>query len=333
MKLLVFGGTLFLGRHVVAAALSRGHEVTLFNRGQTNPDLFLEAERLRGDRASDLSALEGRRWDAAVDVHARTPSAVRRSAEMLADAVEHYTFVSSISVYGLELPPAGLDETHPTLAFPDGTDEDDPENYGPCKAEAERIVEDVFAGRSFVPRPGLIVGPHDPTDRFTYWPRRIAAGGDVLAPGDPGRRVQVVDGRDLADWIVRMVEAGATGAYNATGPEYPLTMGRMLEACKTATGSDGRLVWAPDSFLLEQEVGQWMELPLWLAEPAMVGMLAVDVSRALDSGLSFRPLTETVRDTLAWDAARPAEERAEGVGLARQREAELLERWRERTTV
>jgi 2'-hydroxyisoflavone reductase len=330
VKLLVLGGTLFLGRHLVACALERGHEVTLFNRGQTNPKLFPDAENLRGDRESDLSALEGRRWDAVVDVAGRKPSVVRRSAELLSDAVDHYTFVSSISVYGLDLPAAGLDETHPTLPFAEGTDEDDLANYGPCKAEAERIVDDVFPGRSFVPRPGLIVGPHDPTDRFTYWPRRIAAGGEVLAPGDPGRRVQVIDGRDLADWIVRMVEAGATGGFNATGPEYPLTMGRMLEACQSASRSDAELVWVEDAFLLAEGVGEWMELPLWLAEPDAVGMLAVDVSRALDAGLSFRPLAETVRDTLAWDAERPAGERPEGVGLAPDREVDLLAAWRDR---
>ena len=176
-----------------------------------------------------------------------------------------------------------------------------------------------------MPRPGLIVGPHDPTDRFTYWPHRVAAGGEVLAPGDPGRQVQIVDGRDLADWIVRMVEAGATGAYNATGPEYPLTMGRMLEACRAATGSGAELVWVGEEFLVSEEVGEWMELPLWLADPEAAGLLSVDVSRALDSGLSFRPLGDTVRDTLAWrgDGALNA-----GIGLAQEREAELLEKWR-----
>jgi 2'-hydroxyisoflavone reductase len=326
MNLLVLGGTLFLGRHLVEAALARGHEVTLFNRGRTNPDLFPEAERLRGDRDSDLSALEGRSWDAAIDVHGRMPRVVRPVAELLAAAVTHFTFVSSISAYG-EVFPVGLDESFPTADFAEGTDEDDLANYGPCKAECERIVERVFAGRAFVPRPGLIVGPHDPTDRFTYWPRRVAAGGRVLAPGDPGRQVQIVDARDLADWIVRMVEARATGAHNATGPEYPLTMERMLEACRATAGSDAELVWVGDEFLLAEEVGQWMELPLWLADPDVEGLLSVDVSRAVDSGLSFRPLEETIRDTLGWDCERPESERADEVGLSPAREAELLERW------
>ena len=326
MKLLVLGGTVFLGRHIVDAALARGHAVTLFNRGETNPDLFPEAERLRGDRESDLSALEGRRWDAAIDVHGRMPRVVRPAAELLAPAVDHYTFVSSISAYG-DVFPVGLDESFPTAEFAGGTDEDDLENYGPCKAECERIVERLFAGRAFVPRPGLIVGPHDPTDRFTYWPRRVAAGGEVLAPGDPGRRVQIVDGRDLADWIVRMVEAGANGPYNATGPDYPLTMGRMLEASRAVSASGAELVWVSDELLLAEGVGQWMELPLWLAEPEAEGLLAVDVSRAIDSGLSFRALEETIRDTLEW---RGAGDLNAAVGLAPEREAALLEKWRER---
>jgi 2'-hydroxyisoflavone reductase len=324
MNLLVLGGTLFLGRHLVDAALARGHEVTLFNRGQTNADLFPEVEKLRGDRESDLSALEGRRWDAAIDVHGRMTRVVRPAAELLAGAVDHYTFVSTISAYG-EIFPVGMDESFPTAEFAPGMDEDDLANYGPCKAECERIVERVFADRSFIPRPGLIVGPHDPTDRFTYWPRRVAAGGEVLAPGDPGRPVQIVDGRDLAEWIVRMIEAGATGAYNATGPEYPLTMGRMLEACRAAAGSNAELVWVSDEFLLDEEVGQWMELPLWLAEPDTEGLLAVDVSRAVDSGLSFRALEDTVRDTLAW---RGDGELSESVGLSPERESELLAKWR-----
>jgi 2'-hydroxyisoflavone reductase len=326
MKLLVLGGTLFLGRHLVDSALARGHEVTLFNRGQTNPELFPEVEKLRGDRESDLSALEGPRWDAAVDVHGRMPRVVRPVAELLAGAVDHFTFVSSISAYG-DVPEPGLDESAPTAEFAPGTDEDDLANYGPCKAECERIAERLFSGRAFVPRPGLIVGPHDPTDRFTYWPRRVAAGGEVLAPGDPGRQVQIVDGRDLADWIVRMVEAGATGAYNATGPEYPLTMGRMLEACRAATGSGAELVWVGEELLLAEEVGEWMELPLWLADPEVAGLLSVDVARAIDSGLSFRPLADTVRDTLAW---RGDGELNAGIGLSPEREAELLAKWRGR---
>jgi 2'-hydroxyisoflavone reductase len=326
VKLLVLGGTLFLGRHIVVAALARGHEVTLFNRGETNPELFSELERLRGDRATgDYAALRGRSWDAAIDVHGRAPTPVRSAAETLAHAVDRYAFVSSISVYADFSRP--VEEGAATRKLAPDADEYDLENYGAAKAECERIVGRLFGDRALVVRPGLIVGPHDPTDRFTWWPRRIARGGDVLAPGDPGRLVQVIDGRDLAAWLVEMVDLGAGGTYNATGPDYPLTMGRMLDDCKRAAPSDARLVWVSDEFLTGQGVGEWMELPLWLAGPEWAGMLAADVSRALDAGLAFRPLTETIRDTLDWDATRADADRATNVGLAPEREAELLELW------
>jgi 2'-hydroxyisoflavone reductase len=330
MELLVLGGTLFLGRHLVAAALARGHQVTLFNRGETNADLFPEAEKLRGDRDGDLSALEGRTWDAAVDVPGRVPRIVRASAEALADSVEHFTFVSSISVYA-DFKQPGIDEDYPTRPLEEGASEDDMETYGPRKAECERIVQEVFPGRSLVVRPGLIIGPHDPTDRFTYWPRRIAAGGDVLAPGDPGRQVQVIDARDLVEWLLDMIELRVTGVFNATGPEYPLTMGRLLRECRAASRSDAGITWVEDRFLVDAGVGEWMELPLWLADPEWAGMLETDVSRALDAGLSFRPLRETIRDTLEWDSERDPEARAGDVGLAPKRERELLESWRART--
>jgi 2'-hydroxyisoflavone reductase len=326
MRLLVLGGTLFLGRHLVDAALAAGHEVTIFNRGQTNPELFPEVERLRGDRSTgDYEALRGRTWDAAVDVHGRSPTPVRGAADALAEAVDRYAFVSSISVYADFSRP--VDEDGPTQALAEGEDEYDLEHYGGAKADSERIVLERFGDRVLVVRPGLIVGPRDPTDRFTWWPRRIARDGDVLAPGDPGRLVQVIDGRDLAAWLVEMIDLGVGGTYNATGPDYPLTMGRLLDACKRTARSDARLVWVSEEFLLGEEVGQWMELPLWLAGEEWAGMLSADVSKALDAGLAFRPLEDTIRDTLEWDATRPADERATNVGLAPEREAELLERW------
>jgi 2'-hydroxyisoflavone reductase len=330
VELLILGGTLFLGRHLTAAALAQGHEVTLFNRGETNPDLFPEAEKLVGDRDGDLRALEGRSWDAAVDVPGRVPRLVRTSAEALAGSVEHFTFVSSISVYA-DFSQPGIDEDSPTRPLEEGASEDDMDTYGPRKAECERIVRELFPRRSLVVRPGLIVGPHDPTDRFTYWPRRIAVGGEVLAPGDPGRRVQVIDARDLAEWLVSMIELRVTGVFNATGPEYPLTMGRLLQECRAASRSDAGITWVEDRFLVDAGVGEWMELPLWLADPEWAGMLETDVSRALDAGLSFRPLRETIRDTLEWDSERAPEERAGDVGLAPERERELLESWRART--
>jgi len=324
LRLLVLGGTEFLGRHVVGAALARRHEVTLFNRGRTNPELFPEVEKLRGDRDGDLAPLRGREWDAVVDVHARIPRQVAAAAEALAD-VGHYTFVSSISAYRNHAR-AGMDESTPLHEYDSTIQDDDMETYGPRKAKCERIVAEAFPAGALIVRPGLIVGPHDPTDRFTYWPRRLARGGEVLAPGDPGRQVQLIDARDLAAWLVRMIEGRQTGVFNATGPEYPLTMGRMLQDCAAAAGSDAELVWVPDQFLLERDIGEWMELPLWLADPEWRGMLEVDVSRALDAGLSFRPLAETARDTLEWDASRGAYEPA--AGMAPEREAELLREWR-----
>jgi 2'-hydroxyisoflavone reductase len=326
LRLLVLGGTGFLGRHLVEAALRRGHDVALFNRGQTNASLFPGLEQIRGDRDGNLSALGGGEWNAVVDVPARIPRHVEASAEALA-GVEHYTFVSSVSVYR-DFSRTGIDETAPLREYDPSMGDEDMEFYGARKAECERIVAEAFPGGALIVRPGLIVGPHDTTDRFTYWPRRVARGGEVLAPGDPDRSVQLVDARDLADWIVRMVEERQTGIYNAVGPERPLTMERMLRECIAAAGSDAELVWVPDAFLLEREVGQWMELPLWLADPEWRGMLETNSSRAIEAGLSFRPLVETARDTLEWDRTRGDYDPA--AGMAPEREAELLAEWRAR---
>lgn len=332
MKILIIGGTVFLGRALVEAALARGHTITLFNRGQHNPELFPDAEKLRGDRARDLSALRGRRWDAAIDTCGYVPRVVRASAELLADAVEHYTFISSISVYArLERP--GTDERAPvgTLTDP-GVEEVTGETYGPLKALCEQAAEAAMPGRVLTVRPGLIVGPHDPTDRFTYWPVRVARGGEVLAPADPATHVQVIDVRDLAEWSLRMVEAGKIGTYNATGPDYTLTMGELLEISRQVSGSDARFTWAGAQFLLDEGVRPWSEIPLWIpaeADPDAAGFSDVSCARAIAEGLVFRPLGETVRDTLAWHAARPADH-AWRAGLDPEREAGLLRKWRER---
>jgi nucleoside-diphosphate-sugar epimerase len=326
LRLLFLGGSGFLGRHLVEAAVERGHEVTLFNRGRTNPELFPEVEKLRGDRENDLEALRGRRWDAVVDVHGRIPRHVEASASALAET-EHYTFVSSISAYA-DFSRSGIDETAPIREYDPSMGDEDMEFYGARKAECERIVAAAFPAGALIVRPGLIVGPHDPTDRFTYWPRRIARGGDVLAPGDPERRVELVDARDLAEWIVRMVAERQTGVYNAGGPDDSLTMGQLLEACAAADGGDAELVWVDDDFLLERGVGEWMELPLWLVDREWRGMLEVDVSRAIEAGITFRPIVETARDTLEWDRTRGEYEPE--AGMAPEREVELLAEWRSR---
>jgi 2'-hydroxyisoflavone reductase len=344
MKLLILGGTKFLGRHLVESALARGHEVTLFNRGQLNPELFPEVEKLRGDRDGGLDALKGRRWDAVVDTSGYSPRVVRDSARLLAEAVEHYAFISSISVYKDTSVP-GVDEDYPVAAVTDERLREAEalrqseltaapffgEMYGALKALCERAAEEVMPGRVLNVRAGLIVGPHDYTDRFTYWPRRVAEGGEVLAPGDPERQVQVIDARDLAEWVLDMAEAGRAGTFNATGPDYNLTMGRVLETCRGTTGSDARFVWVDERFLLDAGVGPWMEMPLWTpaSDEGNRHIMGLSVGKALAAGLKFRPLSETVRDTLEWDLTRPADTQRRA-GLAREKEREVLDAWRAR---
>jgi 2'-hydroxyisoflavone reductase len=327
VKLLILGGTVFVGRHLVDAARRSGHEVTLYNRGRHNPDLHPDVEKLRGDRDGDLRALAGRRWDAAIDTSGYVPRVVRASTELLADAVDHYTFISTLSVYS-DVGTPGIDEHAKLGRLADETVEEvTGETYGPLKALCERAVEQAFADRSFIPRPGLIVGPHDPTDRFTYWPHRVARGGEVLAPTPPEAPIQFIDVRDLAEWTIRLVEARQTGIYNATGPDYVLTMGRLLEECRAASGSDARFTWVDGRFLIGAGVTPWTELPIWVGDdPETRGFHAVNCSKAIGAGLTFRQLAETVRETLAWDATRSAntEWRA---GLKAEREAELLSAW------
>lgn len=329
MDLLILGGTVFLGRHLVMAALACGHTVTLFNRGQHNPGLFPDVEQLGGDRDGNLTALADRRWDAVIDTCGYVPRIVRASAELLANAIDHYTFISSISVYADPMP-IHADESAPLATLPDETVEEiTGETYGALKALCEQAAEAALPGRVLNIRPGLIVGPFDPSDRFTYWPIRVARGGEVLAPDRPDRPVQFIDVRDLAAWIIRLVERGVTDTCHATGPAETLTLQSTLEVCRTVTEAGASFTWVSEAFLLENEVTPWMELPLWVPAEAD-GMLQADIGRALANGLTFRPLAETVRDTLAWTKARPAtyEWRA---GLSPEREAELLRVWHARS--
>ena len=324
MRLLVLGGTKFLGRAAVEAALERGHEVTLFNRGETNPELFPEAEKLRGDRGQDLSALEGRTWDAVIDPSGYVPHVVRSAAEALADSAGHYLFISSVSVYGDFSEPRNEDSPLEELADDKPVDRllDDYSNYGALKALCERAVEETIPDRHAIVRPGLIVGPHDPTGRFTYWPHRIARGGEVLVPGPPEQTVQFVDVRDLADWLIDLSERKTGGRFNAINEG--VSWQTLAETCRDVAGSDARFTFVDGDYLLEQEVGEWMELPLWLQDPEAVGMHRTDVSRALEAGLTFRPLTETVRGTL--DEAQTTD----NAGMAPEREAEILAAWKAR---
>jgi 2'-hydroxyisoflavone reductase len=295
VRILVLGGTLFLGRHLVETAHGRGHEVTRFNRGQTNPELFPEVEKLRGDRDGDLSALEGRRWDAAIDTSGYVPRVVRASAELLAGTVEHYTFASSLSV-NMPSRKTGLTESDPVHELEDAGSEDVNAHYGPLRALCEQAVEDALPGRVLHLRSGLIVGPHDPTRRFTYWVERVARGGDLVAPAPRDRRVQLIDVRDLAEWTIRMAEAGAAGTFNATGPVR--TFAEMLDACRAAALSDAHPVWVPEEVLLAFGA----ELPLWVpleTQPEWAGFFAVSTARAEERGLATRPLVDSARALLA----------------------------------
>jgi 2'-hydroxyisoflavone reductase len=326
MQILILGGTRFLGRHLVDAALARGDSLTLFNRGQSNPGLYPQIETIQGDRETDLDKLAGRRWDAVIDTCGYFPRLVRLSARALKDSARSYVFISSISVYA-GFGKIGIDETDPVGRLEDETVEEiTGGSYGPLKALCEQAAEAEFPGGALILRPGLIVGPQDPTDRFTYWPVRVARGGEVLAPEKPEVPVQIIDGRDLAEFTLRLIEQRAAGVYNATGPDEALTFGRMLETCRQVSGSDARFTWAAAEFLAENKVEAWSDLPVWVPDtPEDAGFSRVNVSKALAAGLTFRPLAETVRDTLAWAKTRPADH-AWRAGLTAEREAELLQR-------
>jgi 2'-hydroxyisoflavone reductase len=323
MKLLILGGTVFLGRHLAEAALARGHEVTLFNRGRHNPELFPQAHKLRGDRERNLDALDGGRWDAVLDTCGHLPRVVRASAERLVGAVGRYLFVSTVAVYRDFSAASSLDESRPVHAAAEAADEPITfQTLGPLKAQCEQAAEECLPGRVLNVRAGLIVGPFDPTGRFTHWPRRVAAGGEVLVPGPPDLRVQLIDARDLAAWVVRMAEAGATGVYNATGPDYALTMRQVFEVCRAESGSDAQFTYVGEAFLIHEGVTR---LAPWTPRPP--GASSVNCDKAIAAGLTFRPLTTTVRDTLTWDRGQGTSPRAAQVGLTREREARLLQAW------
>jgi len=325
LRVLVLGGTVFLGRSVTDALLARGHQVTHFHRGKSRPD-DPRVETLRGDRtdAGTLArAFAARQWDAVVDTSGFLPQVVRLSAEVLRDKAGRYLYVSSVSAYA-DLSRPGYDEDCALFPTPDPLpDVLVPELYGPLKAACERVVNEVWGGDATIVRPGLIVGPHDPTDRFTYWPARIARGGMVMAPGDPARAVQFIDARDLALWMVTVLERNLSGAFNATGPAQPLTMEGLLQACMAATPG-ARLQWVPEARLLEAKVGYWNEVPLWIpsAEP-LNAIMGASIGRATAAGLRLRPLAQTIVDTLAWANGRPADHQWKA-GLAEGRERELL---------
>jgi 2'-hydroxyisoflavone reductase len=324
MRILIIGGTRFLGRHLVEAALARGHEVTLFNRGKSNPDLFPQLDTILGDREKDVNRLRGRNWDTAIDVAGYLPRIVRLSAESLEANVRRYVFISSLSVYA-DFKKTGIDESYPVGKLEDETIEEiTGETYGPLKALCENAVQDIYGERALIIRPGLIVGPHDPTDRFTYWPVRVARGGDVLAPQRPDAVTQIIDVRDLSDFIIKLIEENASGVYNATGPDYELTLGKLLEVSKQVGSSDANFKWASVEFLNHNKVEAWSDMPAWIPDDEEgIGLARVDTSKAIRAGLKFRPLEETVRDTLQWAQTRPPGYEWKA-GLTAEREAEVL---------
>jgi 2'-hydroxyisoflavone reductase len=317
VRLLLLGGPRFLGRAVTHVALARGHELTYFNRGTTNPELYPEVERLVGDRNDGLGTLDGRSWDAVIDTSGYLPAPVRASAEALAGS-GRYCYVSSVSVYADFSAPVA--EESPVAELGElPADELTNESYGALKALCEQEVMDVFGDRALVVRPGLITGPHDPTGRFAYWPHRLARGGEVLAPAPPERPTQSIDVRDLAEWIVALCEREEAGVFNATHPGF--AWGELLNTCRVVAGTHAEITWVASEFLVEQGVGQWMELPLWLDDPQLAYADRVDVRRALEARLTFRPLAETVRGALEEAVT------TEAAGLTPEREAALLEEW------
>ncbi|TYP72472.1 NAD-dependent epimerase/dehydratase family protein [Paenibacillus methanolicus] len=323
MDLLLLGGTKFLGKHIAETALRRGHRVTLFHRGLTNPGLFPDAEHITGDRDGGLDALAGRRWDAVVDTSGYVPRVVRQSARLLAERADHYTFISSVSVYA-DFSVLDIAEGAPLLSLEDPAEENVAAHYGALKASCEEEVRSAFGERALVIRPGLIVGPDDPTDRFTYWPWRFAQGGDVLVPGSHGRGIQFIDVRDLAEWTLRMTEARAGGDYNATQPAGNVTMDDLVQACRNVASVDSNPIWAEETFLHEHGAAEWTELPLWVsAKMNWPGFMAINVKRAVEAGLSFRPLSDTAMDTLVW-CRRLRPEGEWKAGLDAEKERQLL---------
>ncbi|MEO8019094.1 MAG: NAD-dependent epimerase/dehydratase family protein [Pseudomonadota bacterium] len=335
LKILILGGTRFIGLHMTALALERGHALTFFNRGKTRTDRFPNVERITGDRDGKIDGLKDRQWDVVIDNSGYVPRHVRASAELLAPNVRQYIFVSSISVYPNFQEPR--DENSAVAKMPDETVEKvDGETYGPLKALCEQAAMETMPGRATVIRPGLIVGPDDNTDRFTYWPARAARGGEFIAPGAPTDPFQVIDVRDLAAFTLAIVENKVTGTYNAVSNVNEFKFGELTDACiaaakKQAKPADApRATWLPAEFLEEQKVEAWSEMPVWLpAKGDEAAFAGTSNKAALAKGLKITPLKKTVNDTLAWHLARPAEEREKlKSGIAPDKEAAVLAAWK-----
>src|SRR5437879_7554103 len=338
LRILILGGTGFTGPYQVRYALSRGHKITVFNRGKTHPgELPKEAEQLIGDRNGKLDALKGRTWDVCIDIPTTLPVWVRDAAQILKGNVDRYVFISTISVYSDNSKP-GMDESGP-LAEYKGADamKETQETlrasrfalYGPLKVLSEKETEKWFPGKALIIRPGLIVGPGDESDRFTYWPVRLERGGEILAPGEHTDPVQFIDARDLAEWTIRMVEQGTTGTFNATGPKSKLTMGEMLDGIRKVTRSDSHFTWVDADFLAAQKVSAWSDMPVWVPPRGdSKGFAEININKALSKGLTFRAIPDTAQATLDWFRKQPAERQAKlRAGITAEREAAVLAAW------
>lgn len=327
MNILILGGTQFLGRHFVEIAIQQGYKVTIFNRGKTHSNLYPNIEKLIGDRLHhDLNSLQNKQWDIVIDTAGYFPNLseiVKHTAELLQNSVKFYIFISTISVYS-QLQTNG-DETLPLFPIDkQPSQEITPEVYGIQKAMAESIITKIYGENSLILRPGLIVGPYDNTGRFTYWIKRIAQGGEILAPESPNLPVQIIDARDLVQWIYQMASNQKGGIYNTLGPDYPLTLGQVLETCQQVTGTNPKFTWIPGTFLASQQVGYWQELPLWLPPELQNTFPCLSNQKATANGLKFRPLSATIHDIWQWDKI---ENLAYNSGLATDKEQSILATW------
>lgn len=333
LRILILGGTGFIGPHHVRYAVARGHKVSVFNRGKRQAELPASVEHLTGDRNGDISAITGRDWDAVIDLPTTLPNWVRTVGQAVAARTKHYSFISSLAVYDNARQAALLDEDSPLREYKDAADPFSLTSfgldlYGPLKTLSEREAERQFPRKTLIVRPGLIVGPGDETDRFTYWPVRMQRGGEVLAPGDPLDPAQIIDVRDLAEFVIHMAERRETGAYNANGPAMPMSICEMLGGVRSLYSVPTKLTWAPGDWLAAQGVTMG-DLPVWYPQAAALANRA-DVRRAVAKGMTFRPLAVTTRETMAWHEARPGAPRTLRGGLTPAREQELLAALRNR---
>ncbi len=331
-KILILGGTGFIGPQMIDVALARGHTVTIFNRGKTRPNLVPSgAEKLVGDRDGKLDALKGRKWDAVIDNSGYVPRVVRQSAELLASNVQQYIFISTVSVYP-DVETGILDEAHAVQTLPEAEKQSGEvrKHYGALKAACEKEVARALPKKTMVFRPGLIVGPDDPTDRFTYWPVRADRGGEMIAPGDGKDPMQVIDVRDLAAWVIHSVEQKLLGTFNALGPEQSLPVSQVVDACVAAASTKPTVTWIPAAFLEQHKVMPWQDMPAWIPRNEK-GPYGFSNKKAVAAGLNFRPIAETCRDTLAWWKGLPEERRNKPKWtMTAAREEEVLKAWRAR---